>query len=395
MKIYEIGTGYTSIPARMGAATEIVVEELTRSLCKCGHDVAIVDIKDRNRQKSDLPIVDAYMPQFFSRTDTKLGVVHKLKRVLYSLSLTYKLHQLLRREKRQVVLHFHNQYNLFFYLKFTPQHIRRKTTIIYTVHSYIWQGKWEGIKDIVQARYFQEIECCRKADRVFVLNELTKQHFVEYFGISESRIQLIANGVNTDVYYPMGEEERLAVKRKLGLEGKTVFFQAGSVCERKNQLASLKLLSSLLKSNKDVVYLYAGGVISSSYKAEIDHFIAMKGITEQVVYAGELMPGATLNEYYNASEIFLFPSSSEGFSLVILEAMSAGLTVIVDANSRIRLPQEGRSGCFSYLDEKDFLQKVDVLLSPSNENSFRLAARGCIVQNYSWDSVARDYVANI
>ena len=31
MKIYEIGTGYTSIPAKMGAATEIVVEELTKS----------------------------------------------------------------------------------------------------------------------------------------------------------------------------------------------------------------------------------------------------------------------------------------------------------------------------------------------------------------------------
>ena len=28
MKIYEIGTGYTPIPARMGAATEIVVEEV-------------------------------------------------------------------------------------------------------------------------------------------------------------------------------------------------------------------------------------------------------------------------------------------------------------------------------------------------------------------------------
>ena len=34
MKIFEIGTGYTSVPARMGAATEIVVAELTTSMRK-------------------------------------------------------------------------------------------------------------------------------------------------------------------------------------------------------------------------------------------------------------------------------------------------------------------------------------------------------------------------
>ncbi len=395
MKIYEIGTGYTSIPARMGAATEIVVEELTRSLLRSGYDAVIIDIQDNNRQKSDLPIVEAYMPQFFSRTDTKLGVVHKLKRVLYSLSLIYKLHGLLRGEKEEVVLHFHNQYNLFFYLKFTPKSIRRKTKIIYTVHSYIWQGEWGGIKDIVQKRYFQEIECCRKADKVFVLNELTKQHFVDHLGIAEGRIQLIANGVNAEVYYPMGKEEREAVKRKLGFEGKTVFFQVGSVCERKNQLAAIKMLTPLFQTNEELVYLYAGGIISPTYKSAIDDFITSAGIAGHVVYAGELSPGANLNAYYNASEMFLFPSISEGFSLVILEAMSAGLPVIVNANAGIRLPHEGRSGCLSYRDEGDLLQKVQFVLLPENKDEIGNAARNCIVQSYSWDSVARDYIANI
>ena len=42
MKIYEIGTGYTPIPAQMGAATEIVVEELTRSLRNNGEDAEII-----------------------------------------------------------------------------------------------------------------------------------------------------------------------------------------------------------------------------------------------------------------------------------------------------------------------------------------------------------------
>ena len=61
MKIFEIGTGYTSVPARMGAATEIVVAELTTSMRKLGEDVTIVDIKDKNRMPTRLPITEAYL----------------------------------------------------------------------------------------------------------------------------------------------------------------------------------------------------------------------------------------------------------------------------------------------------------------------------------------------
>lgn len=62
MKIFEIGTGYTSIPARMGAATEIVVAELTTSMQKLGEDVTIVDIKDKNRMPARLPITEHICP---------------------------------------------------------------------------------------------------------------------------------------------------------------------------------------------------------------------------------------------------------------------------------------------------------------------------------------------
>ena len=62
MKIYEIATGYTPIPAQMGAATEIVVEELTRSFLKNGENVEIIDIKAKERAKTDLPISEVKVP---------------------------------------------------------------------------------------------------------------------------------------------------------------------------------------------------------------------------------------------------------------------------------------------------------------------------------------------
>ena len=91
MKIYEIGTGYTPIPAQMGAATEIVVEELTRSFIKNGENVEIIDIASNARVETDLPIKEVKVPSFFMRDDVSLGIVHKLKRVVYSVALANEL----------------------------------------------------------------------------------------------------------------------------------------------------------------------------------------------------------------------------------------------------------------------------------------------------------------
>ena len=154
MKIYEIGTGYTPIPAQMGAATEIVVEELVRSFRKSGADITLLDIQAKDRPETDLPIEEVKVPGCFTDTDVKLGIMHKLKRVVYSVALAGKLKKILKAATEPVVLHFHNQYNLFFFYKLTPKSLCDKAKIAYTVHSYIWPAEWDEIKDTVQKRYF-------------------------------------------------------------------------------------------------------------------------------------------------------------------------------------------------------------------------------------------------
>ena len=104
MKIYEIGTGYTPIPAQMGAATEIVVEELTRSLIKNGANAEIIDISAQNRAKTDLPITEVSVPKKFTGTDVSLGIMHKLKRVVYSIALANKLKKILKLGRKLAIL---------------------------------------------------------------------------------------------------------------------------------------------------------------------------------------------------------------------------------------------------------------------------------------------------
>lgn len=384
MKIYEIGTGYTPIPAKMGAATEIVVEELTRSMINIGEDAQIIDIKAQQRLKTELPITEVSVPSMFTKTDVSLGIMHKLKRVVYSLSLAKKLRKIIKNSDEKIVLHFHNQYNLFFFLKRCPKKLREKVTIAYTVHSYIWGTQWSEIKETVEKRYFQEIYCVKNADLVFVLNDITTDHFVTHLGVEKNKIKKIINGVNTKTYSPKTDSEVCDIKAKLNLNGKKVVFQVGSVCDRKNQFGTVQMLCDYLKNHRDVVFMYAGGIIDKDYYDKLNAFAVDNGIEKQVLYAGELAPGKELSDYYSMSDISVFTSSLESFGLVVIEAISSGKTVIV-AN---KLMFDLDTGYEIYSKEQEFVDKVDAVLNGTLKNNGRQE----VIDKYDWDVVAKDHV---
>ena len=397
MKIIEIGTGYTSIPARMGAATEIVVEELTRAMLKQGIDVEIVDIKDKHRRKCELPITEVYMPQIFSTGSVvKLGIVHKLKRVLYSISLAIKLKKIVKQSDEHVYLHFHNQYNMYFFLKLTSKKLRRKVTTGYTVHSYIWFGKWEDIKDTVSRRYFQEVYCCQNADRVFVLNDIVLKMLTEHYGVSLKNIRKVINGVNTDVYNEnMVEDDSVRkIKKKYDIEEKRIVFQVGSVCDRKNQLGTLNLLLPLMKKDKRIVFAYAGGIIDETYAQTITATAMEHELGDRVVHFGEVSPGRELNILYSLSDACVMNSKSEAFALVIAEALSVPRPIFINesimrslvflgknlGNGIIQIDNEFDNNLLRVLDDEEYCATL------------KLKGRSFIEREYSWLVAARMYV---
>jgi len=58
----------------------------------------------------------------------------------------------------------------------------------------------------------------------------------------------------------------------------------------------------------------------------------LAGYEGQISYVPSV-PHATLGDYYNAANVFVFPSLVEGFGLVLLEAMACGVPVITTPNT--------------------------------------------------------------
>lgn len=385
MKIYEIGTGYTPIPAQISAATEIVVENLAKAMKRQGLDVTVVDIRSKPRPETDLPILEVPVAKIFTGADVSLGLLHKAKRVAYSLSLARVLRKILAHTGQKVIFHFHNQYNLFFFLKLTPARLRRRCIIAYTNHSGIWRQEWESIAKTIQTRYFQEAFCMRKADLVFVLNEETKQNIMAHLGVPEGRIHVVGNGVRTDVYRPLEDNEKNAVREFYGLQEGRVMLQVGSVCENKGQLRVIQELLPLLQQRQDFIYAYAGGVIEETYQQQIQQFAKEHGITNQVRYLGMIPPGEELNRLYNTASATVLASGYEAFSLVVVESLAAGVPVLENLN----MPLGFSDGYFRY-QPGGLAEALQSMLADSTDE-LRTVIRNNTLRHYSWEAVAKEY----
>lgn len=388
MKIYEIGTGYTPIPAQMGAATEIVVEELTKAFLNQNVPAQIIDVASQDRAQTDLPILEVPVPGCFRKTDVQLGLMHKLKRVVYSVCLAQTLRKLLKSSEEKVILHFHNQYNLFFFLKLVPKRLQKRALLAYTNHSGIWRLPWEEIQDTIRKRYFQEAECMRKANVVFVLNEETKENAVKYLGLHAERFTVIANGVNVNTYRPLTDDQKQQAKVHWDLAGKSVILQVGSVYENKGQLRSVKLLLPLLQQDKDLVFAYAGGIVDEEYQQEIEKFARENGLQAQIHYIGVLKPGKELNSLFNTAKASIMASRYEGFSLVSIESCAAGVPVLVNDAGVVRVGEGSVVvNAENIVEVYEDLQKEEIY-RPLCE-----AARGNAVKNYSWEKITRVHCA--
>ena len=395
MKIYEIGTGYTSIPANKGAATEIVVENLSHVLIELGHDVTVVDIEDSNRLPTDLPIIEVKMPNGFGATDEALGIRHKLKRVVYSIKLAGVLKRILRNtpDGEKVVLHFHNQYNAFFFLKLVSARLRKRALVAYTNHSGAWNGLWAEIEPVLKKRYFQEWYVQKHVDLVFVLNESTRDNIINYLDVDSSNVVVLGNGVDISLYQPLPKMEAERVSASIFGNGTRYFFQCGSIYPNKGQLKSLEALSPFMERDKTLCFAYAGGIIDSAYLDDIAAFSISRGIQDQVRYLGEFKPGEDLARIYAGAVGFLFPSEFEAFGMALLEAMSSGIPVIRNDSSRALKFASENEGFFSFNDEVEFAKCIEIVCSLTENERDELckASRSFVEQTYSWRVIASNY----
>lgn len=188
-----------------------------------------------------------------------------------------------------------------------------------------WASTMEGVRDS-PAKLARKDEEIRLADRIVVASSFTRQSLEAHFG-AELDITVTPYGA------PPPRRDRPA-ERGAGQPLRVLY--AGHLSQRKG----LAYLIRALKHTDVPWTLTLAGPALGAMPAELRDLLADPRCT----WLGHV-PHATLLEHMGRAHVLVLPSLIEGFGLVLLEAMSAGLPVITTPNTAgPDIMEDGREG---------------------------------------------------
>jgi glycosyltransferase involved in cell wall biosynthesis len=163
------------------------------------------------------------------------------------------------------------------------------------------------------------------------------------------RIEVIPNGTDMERFRPVSRDEKLRVRRDLGLDGEEpVVLFVGSISPRKGVDVLLEAWVRVSRSMPEARLVLVGprhdeirpDETVGDFFRTIEESLAAVEAPDRVVFTGAV---DEVDAYYRAADLFVFPSRKEGMPNVVPEAYACGLPVVMTPFQG--LPEEfGRPG---------------------------------------------------
>jgi glycosyltransferase involved in cell wall biosynthesis len=200
-------------------------------------------------------------------------------------------------------------------------------------------------------------------------------------GVDPAKRVFIPNGVDTSRYVPVSEEHKQTLRAALSLPPfGTVVVYAGRLVPEKRVDSLLKIWQQIRARHFDAHLLILGAGSEESRLREMSG----KGVQ----FAGQV---SDAGPYLQAADLFVLPSSTEGLSNSMLEAMSCALPVLAtNVGGAPDVIEQDVHGCLIKPDDMGSLRQGLETLLADRTRRFRLgaAARERILSAFSLDSVA-------
>jgi glycosyltransferase involved in cell wall biosynthesis len=204
-------------------------------------------------------------------------------------------------------------------------------------------------------------------DVIYAPSESTRQELIDH-GIKAEKVLLYPRGIDIQRFTP--EKRNGFLARRYGLEDVCTLLYVGRVSREKN----LDLLVEAyrdLRGRVDNVHLVIVG--DGPYLADMQTALAGLPCT----FTG-VLKGDDLVSVYASADVFVFPSATDTFGNVILEAQACGLPVIVsDQGGPRENMQPGQTGLMVQANACNALAEAmqTLVLNPERRRTMGRAAR--------------------
>ena len=161
-----------------------------------------------------------------------------------------------------------------------------------------------------------------------------------------------------------------------------------------SRIQSLKGLDVLARSFvaiasefKDAVLLIAGQDEDGT-QDEVEGILQSAGVLDRVIFTG-ILTGSDKMAAFACADLFVLPSHSEGFSNAVLEALAAGLPVVISEQCNFPEVGDAEAGFVVPAEDAPVTRAVGALLSHAGLSAYMgRNGRQLVEERYTWPAIA-------
>jgi len=224
---------------------------------------------------------------------------------------------------------------------------------------------------------------------IIAVSNLMKNEIMKNYGIQESRIKVIHNGVDTKIFNKKNRHahESKEIIKKYIENGEKLILHVGNKPFRKGLPYLIKAMK-IIKNGKLLVI--------GLNENDIEHFKRVSrdfGVEEKIIFMG-MLKHTELKYYYAASDIFVLPTFFDPCAVATFEAMASGCVPIDSIyNGSAELIEHGKSGFVLRNPKKSYEIANYINLLINDQNLFKRMQRNSLIiaKDRDWNVVAKEW----
>lgn len=283
------------------------------------------------------------------------------------------------------ILHVHAVWNYPTYRAMREAHRRGVPYVVAPQGSFdrwaLGQNRWAKV--VYRAVF--EGPLYNRAARIQTLTEDEVRQCRE-FGIT-AKCVIIPNGVHLDGF--AGPFDAEPFRESLGLpSNERILLFLGRLHPKKGLDILAEAFGRLVQERRGVTLVVAGSDEGDGYRQRVEHMFRAAGTAGKTVFLGEVK-AEQKRLTFRGADAFVLPSYSEGLPVAALEAMSAGLPVVLTRECNI--PEAGTAGAGYVVrcDATEVFRALRLLFADEDARKEKgLRARRLVEQMFSWDKIA-------
>lgn len=267
------------------------------------------------------------------------------------------------------------------FLTYMLPHINFKAPVYSTIHDLI-PLKVEVESNVIRDDYVIQVKrCLRKSTRILTVSEYSKNDICETFDVDPSKISVVTNGINFNIFSSVSSLMKTRVAEKYNLPRNFILY-LGGYRKHKNLERLLVAYSHLSAEIRKIVKL-----VFSCRHENLVNLASELNVLDDVIFTG-FVDEVDKPALYSLATLVYYASLYEGFGVPIIEAQAAGVPVITSNCSSM---PEASGGFAEFVDPYD-IDNIEFSINKLLDNPdlrHSLVSGGLRnAQKYSWDNSA-------